>query len=72
MKATIRSVNAAVRKAGIPLELVRGEGYHYWVHDEDGHYDTVSEMVCYTSHISVEKWVEWARIAMKEMQERNQ
>ena len=67
MKATIKAVNAAVKKAGLPLELVRGEGYHYWVHDDDGYFETVSEMVCYTSHLTVERWVEWAKIAFKTM-----
>lgn len=66
-RATIKSVNRAVAKAGIPLELVRGERYHYWVLDQQGRYDTISEYICYTNSVSVEKWLEWARIAYATM-----
>lgn len=67
MAATIKQVNKAVAKAGIPLELVRGEGYHYWVYDTAGRWETVSVYVCYTSCVSVERWVEWARQAIEEI-----
>ena len=66
-RATLRSVNRAVAKADIPLELVRGEGYHYWVFDQQGRYNTISEYVCYTNSVSVEKWLEWASIAYAEI-----
>lgn len=62
-KATIKSVNRAVAKAGIPLELVRGEGYHYWVYDNGSRFETVSEYTMYTSHLSEWEWMESAKEA---------
>ena len=69
MRATLKAVNAAVKAAGIPLRLVRGDGYHYWIHDHL--HNTLSEMVCYTSHLSVERWVEWAQIALDQIKREN-
>lgn len=62
---TIRQAQRAIDKAGIPVELVRGEGYHYFVYDnpEKGIFDTVSVYVPYTKHLSVECWVEEAQSA---------
>lgn len=64
--ATIRSVNRAIKRARIPVELARApEGYHYFIYDnpERGVYDTVSVMVPYTNSVSVDRWVEWAEEA---------
>jgi hypothetical protein len=66
-RATLRAVNRAVARAGIPLELVRGDGYHYWVLDTPKRYETHSECVCYTSSVPVETWVEWARAAYQHL-----
>lgn len=66
-RATIKAVNRAVSRAGIPLELVRGDGYHYWVYDTAGRFDTFSVYVCYTNCVSVERWVEWAKEALAEI-----
>ena len=62
---TLAEANRAIAKANIPLELVRGEGYHYFVYDneERGVYETVSYMVPYTNHVPVSKWVQWAEEA---------
>lgn len=63
---TIAQANRAIAKAGLPLELVRGDGYHYFVYDDRGpNYTTVSVYTCYTSDLSVEQWVEEARTAME-------
>lgn len=65
-KATIRNVNSAIRRAKVPVELVRApEGYHYFIYDnpERGVYDTVSVMIPYTNSVSVNRWVEWAEEA---------
>lgn len=67
IRATLKLVNRAVAKAGIPLELVRGEGYHYWVYDTATRWDTVSVYIPYTSSVSVDCWVEWAKQAMAEL-----
>lgn len=67
IRATLKLVNRAVAKAGIPLELVRGKGYHYWVYDTADRWETVSVYMPYTSSVSVDCWVEWAKQAMAEL-----
>lgn len=62
--ATLKQAQAAVDRRGLPLELVRGEGYHYFVYDQNGHYDTVSEYVCYTNMLSAEQWADRAQSAL--------
>lgn len=57
---TIAKANRAIVKAGIPLELVRGEGYHYFVYDDRRHYDSVSIYVPYTNSFTAARWVEEA------------
>ena len=55
---TIAKANRAIVKAGIPLELVRGEGYHYFVYDEIARniYETVSIYVPYTNTYTAAEW----------------
>lgn len=60
---TISKANRAIAKAGIPLELVRGEGYHYFVYDDRRHYDSVSIYVPYTNTYSATEWAEQAERA---------
>lgn len=65
--ATISKVNLAFGRLGIPLELVRGKGYHYYVFDtmtgpvsrawRMGVYETESVMTPYTSQQPVDRWV---------------
>jgi hypothetical protein len=63
MTATIKRVQAAISKAGIPLEFVRGEGYHYFVLDDGQQYETESVMIPYTSDCAISQWVEEAEWA---------
>ena len=65
---TLARIQKAINKAGIPLELVRGEGYQYFVFDNGKHYDTVSVYVCYLKHYTVEQWVEEAQSAYEVVQ----
>jgi len=60
--ATIKSAQRAIDKAAIPLELVRGDGYHYFVYDKVGRglHETVSVYTCYTNTHTA---AEWAAIA---------
>ena len=66
-RATIKSANRAIAKAGIPVELVRGEGYHYFVFDDGKRFETVSIYVPYTNTVGDDRWVEWARDAYAEI-----
>ena len=62
--ATIRTVQLEIDRRGIPVEFVRGDGYHYFIYDGRGpNYETESVMVPYTSHQSVARWVEDAEQA---------
>lgn len=62
---TIRQAQAAITAAGIPLEIVRGEGYHYFIYDDPvvDIYETVSVYVPYTNTYSAKGWVQQARYA---------
>lgn len=59
---TIRQAQRAIDRAGIPLELVRGEGYHYFVYDQPRRnaYETVSIYVPYTNTYSAAEWADQA------------
>lgn len=59
---TIRQAQRAIDKAGIPLEIVRGEGYHYFIYDVParGLYETVSIYVPYTKTYSAAEWANQA------------
>lgn len=61
-RTTLKQANRAIAKAGIPLELERGAGYHYFIYDvpSKGYYETVSIYVCYTNTYTAQEWVEQA------------
>ncbi len=65
--ATIKNVNAALAIACIPLTLVRGKDYHYFIYDHAGKYETISVMAYRTSHLSIEQWIQEAVTAMDEI-----
>lgn len=69
---TIRQAQRAIDLAGIPLEIVRGEGYHYFVYDrpEQNIFEDVSEYVCYTNTYTPAEWAEIARSAFAAIQSR--
>lgn len=73
--ATIKNVNAALVKAGIPLELVRGcrvrgKGYHYFVYAVKGSFETYYVMVYRTSQVTIKGWLEYAQEALDEIYDR--
>jgi hypothetical protein len=67
---TLARIQKAISKAGIPLELVRGSGYQYFIFDDANHFETKSVCVCYLNQLTVEQWVEAARSAMFEINAR--
>jgi hypothetical protein len=69
---TIRQAQRAIDKAGIPLEIVRGEGYHYFIYDVPARnvYDTVSIYVPYTKHYSAAEWANQAGLVFIDMLKR--
>lgn len=50
---SLASINNRIKQAEPNVELVRGDGYHYFVYDNEseGLYRTKSEYICYTSHL---------------------
>ena len=68
---TLASANRAIAKAGIPLELVRGDGYHYFIYDipAENVFDTESVYVCYTNTYTAKEWVKEATYAMAKIME---
>lgn len=53
---TAKQVTAAIRKAGYPVDCVKGEGYVYFMPDDPR--DTIDSIyTCYLSHLSVEHYV---------------
>lgn len=55
----LRTVNNVFSAAKLPLELVRGEGYFYFVFDDGGkNYETLSVMVYRLNDLPLARWVE--------------
>ena len=61
MAATTRAVTAALRREGYPLELVKGEGYFYFVYDTPELYETESVYVYRLNELTREQWLEQGR-----------
>jgi hypothetical protein len=59
---TIRQAQRAIDKAGLPLEIVRGEGYHYFVYDVPARniYEDVSIYIPYTKMYTAAEWANQA------------
>lgn len=55
----LRTVNNVFSAAKLPLELVKGKGYFYFVFDDGGkNYETLSVMVYRLNDLPLERWVE--------------
>jgi hypothetical protein len=70
---TLAAANRQIAKAGIPLELIRGEGYHYFIYvgpdAENVLVDIDSVYVCYTNTFTAKQWVEEAASALTKIME---
>lgn len=51
------NVTRKLRAEGLPMELVRGEGYHYFTFDDGEAYETVSIMVPHFRSLPYERWL---------------
>ena len=62
---TIRQAQRAIDNADIPLEIVRGDGYHYFIYSVPARniYETASIYVCYTNTYSPAEWADQAERA---------
>lgn len=67
MIATKRTINAALRRAGIPVEIQNNrDGYSYFTSTLTGAQVGESVLVCYLKQQTVEGWVADARYALKQ------
>jgi len=54
----LRTVNNVFSASKLPLELVKGKGYLYFVFDDGKRYDTLSVMVARLNDLSLAQWVD--------------
>lgn len=54
----LRTINNVFSAAKLPLELVRGKGYFYFVFDDGKRYDTLSVMVYRLNDLTLAQWVD--------------
>lgn len=65
--ATKRTINAALRQAGLPVEIQNNrDGYSYFTSTLTGAQVGESVYVCYLKQQTVERWVDDARHAIKQ------
>jgi hypothetical protein len=65
--ATKRTINAALRRAGLPVEIQNNrDGYSYFTSTLTGGQVGESVLVCYLNQQTVEGWVSDARYALKQ------
>ncbi len=59
----LRSVNKKIKELGLPVELVKGDGYFYFIYDDVPNkiYDSKSIMVYSLTDFSRDRWVEEAK-----------
>jgi hypothetical protein len=58
---TTATVTRRLQAEGLPVELVRGNGYHYWTFDDGDAFETESEMVYRFRDMPESKWLERGR-----------
>ena len=62
-----RSINAALKRAGIPLEIQNNrDGYSYFTSTLTGGQIGESVLVCYLNQQSIDGWVSDARYALQQ------
>lgn len=63
---TQKKINAALRAAGLGVEIVNNrDGYSYFL-DRDGNQVGESVYICYLNQQTISEWVEHARFAIKQ------
>jgi hypothetical protein len=72
MNITQRSINAALKRAGLPVTIQNNRGgYSYFVSTETGNQVGDSVCLCYLNQQSIEEWVKDARYAISQDQQTN-
>ncbi len=66
--ATTRSITAALKREGLPLEFVSTRaGYQYFVFDQGDDYATRSVYVNSVSDLTITQWLEDARTFLNDL-----
>lgn len=61
-RATTRSINAALKRAGIDAEFCNNrDGYSYFGGKDVEFAESTSVYTCYVGDLTVDQWVEYAR-----------
>jgi len=59
MKLTIKKVNQAIQEIEAGWELVKGNGYFYWVHPTDISYTDLATVDVYRlNDFTLDRWIE--------------
>jgi hypothetical protein len=59
MKLTIKKVNKAIQEIESGWELVKGNGYFYWVHPTDLSYTDLETVDAYRlNFLTLDEWIE--------------
>jgi hypothetical protein len=59
----LNQINAAIRRAGLPVKAARGEGYYYFLDDEGTPIDGASVYVYSAKELPLSQWLDCARDA---------
>jgi hypothetical protein len=57
MRVTLKNINKAIKAAGGTEELVRGNGYFYFVGDDTPKWERASVYTMFLSDFTVDEWV---------------
>jgi hypothetical protein len=60
-----RKIDTALKAAGLPLEIVKGDGYFYFCRLADGGQVGRSVYVCYYKDLPLSRWVKEAKAAFE-------
>lgn len=55
------TVTKRLRAEGLPVELVRGNGYHYFVFDDGERFQSHSIYIPRFRDVAVDRWLGWGR-----------
>lgn len=71
--ASTKTVTTKLRAEGFPVELVRGNGYLYFIFDNGSRFETYSIYTPRFNDLTEEQWLEegrdWAKIVLNDIAE---
>lgn len=67
-RTTINAINRVFVAEGLPVELVKGDGYFYLVYDAPPVYETEMVFTCYLSDYTKAEWLDMGRVFFKTFQ----